>query len=78
MTFTLTINTDNAAFEDNEGRDEIARILRKVAADVEYYSDSIRHTQITIMDVNGNAVGWASSRMEGSDDHARLHPPASR
>jgi hypothetical protein len=49
----ITINTDNAAFEDG---DELPRILRRLA-------DTIGHEDLTtfdgwsLRDVNGNKVG---------------------
>jgi hypothetical protein len=55
--FTLTIETDNAAFNDG-GNAEVARLLREVAERVE---DST--TDGTVKDINGNTVGvWASHR----------------
>jgi hypothetical protein len=52
--FTLTINTDNAAFEDADRNTELARILRKTAKALESYrfikGDNVR-------DLNGNTVG---------------------
>jgi hypothetical protein len=50
-TFKLYIDTDNAAFES--GPDELARLLRKVADEVEAPHG---HTR-SILDVNGNRVG---------------------
>jgi len=49
--FRLTIQCDNAAFEDEEA--EIARILRRVAADVAEQGD----TSGVCLDINGNVVG---------------------
>lgn len=51
MQFKLTIDTDNAAFDD--GPDELARLLREVADEVEAPHG---HTR-SILDVNGNRVG---------------------
>lgn len=51
-TFTLTIETDNAAFDD-EPRYEVARILRD-AADAYAYNGE---TAWPLRDVNGNRVG---------------------
>ena len=51
--FELKIETDNAAFDDeNDGRDEIARILRDVAT-------ALVHGARTgvLHDTNGNRVG---------------------
>ena len=50
--FTLTISTDNAAFDDDAVFDEISRILIEVAAKMR------SHVKWgTLRDVNGNAVG---------------------
>ena len=51
--FTVTIETDNAAF-DNPG-DELARILRKLAERVGDVDG--RHDSGKVMDVNGNSIG---------------------
>lgn len=54
MTFTLTINMDNAAFEGNPGH-ELKRILERLARrswDIDGRVDGAK-----LMDVNGNSVG---------------------
>lgn len=51
MPFTLTIETDNAAFRDDPS--EVARILREVARKIQHEGKDYG----TIMDVNGNKVG---------------------
>lgn len=51
MTFRLTMQCDTAAFDDVEA--EIARILRRVAADVAEQGDR----DGACLDVNGNVVG---------------------
>lgn len=53
-TFTLTIDTDNAAFEDGAG-DEIARICRDVAGRVEGLANTDFRGGVS--DFNGNTVG---------------------
>jgi hypothetical protein len=53
MKFTLEIDCDNAAFED-EMASEIARILRTTAKRVADGEDDMR-----LRDVNGNTVGYA-------------------
>ena len=53
MAFTLTISTDNAAFED-EPASEIARILRGLANDLEFNGEGGGR----LYDVNGNRVGF--------------------
>ena len=59
MTFTLTIDCDNAAFEDLPGGEvarllrEVARLLREVAAKLDSFDDN----RGKIVDVNGNSVG---------------------
>ncbi len=49
--FTLTIDCDNAAFEEQPAQ-ELARILRDVAARIERGTDCG-----TVHDINGNTVG---------------------
>lgn len=51
MTFTLTIETGNAAFEESRSA-ELARILTEVA-----YKVSSGQTDGTVLDINGNTVG---------------------
>lgn len=51
MKLRLTIDMDNAAFDDNEGA-EAARILRTAAEGVEF--GCIRSA---LIDINGNVVG---------------------
>lgn len=59
MRFTLTIDTDNAAFDDP---DELAGLIRKVADAVAVMAGDGRlptHTR-SVLDSNGNRVGsWA-------------------
>lgn len=59
MNITITINTDNAAFSDeNGGREyEVGRILRKLADELH---DGIINASIgprKLRDINGNTVG---------------------
>jgi hypothetical protein len=53
--FTLSIKTDNAAFEASENDKvlEISRILRRLADDL----DDNGSTTGTLRDYNGNSVG---------------------
>lgn len=61
-TFTLTINCDNTAFEDNQGS-EIARILCRLAEHVDGRSADVGRGSGAVFDANGNRVGeW---RIEG-------------
>jgi len=54
MKATITINMDNAAFEDDrEG--ELSRILHVLANQIVHGDDPLR--QRTLRDSNGNAVG---------------------
>lgn len=53
--FTLKIDTENAAFDDGQ-TDEIARILRKIADEVEHGGYYPGQSQ-TVRDINGNDVG---------------------
>jgi hypothetical protein len=50
--FTLTIQTDNAAFEDDPVP-ELVRILKETAAQMHMMNDF----NGTIRDINGNPVG---------------------
>lgn len=52
MTITIRLKTDNAAFEDKDA--EIARIMQRLARDLECISPGVRHA---IHDLNGNTVG---------------------
>jgi methionine aminopeptidase len=60
MTFTLKIDTDNAAFHDDDVSHpgvELARILRVIADDIESAEPSEYRQFQTIRDINGNDVG---------------------
>lgn len=50
---TIKIRTDNAAFDDDCGNVETARILRNIANRLE---EGVSYTR-NIMDSNGNCVG---------------------
>lgn len=52
MKLTITIESDNAAFEHAQGRTETGYLLRKVAGRIESLEESG-----TILDGNGNTVG---------------------
>lgn len=58
---TITIATDNDAFHTDEGEhspaQEVARILRKLADDIDTTGD----TDQPLIDTNGNRVGTSSS-----------------
>lgn len=54
MKFTLEIACDNAAFED-DATEEIARILRELADDLD-----AGHSTAVLRDANGNRVGLAA------------------
>lgn len=51
-TATIKIEMDNAAFE-GDGRDELARVLRSLAQDIESGS----RDKASLYDINGNKVG---------------------
>jgi hypothetical protein len=59
MKFTIQIDCDNAAFEDDIGT-ELSRILRGVAANVE--SSDIRPSKVPVRDANGNTCGWYQAK----------------
>lgn len=53
MAFTLTFDTDNDAFQnENDLVEEIPRILRTIATKFEH-----GRTEGAVMDVNGNSIG---------------------
>lgn len=49
---TITIKTDNAAFQDGNRVHELARILRVIAANMERHDQPLR-----VHDANGNECG---------------------
>ena len=61
----ISIETDNAAF-NSPG--EAARILKKIAADMEYYDprSQFEKTTLKLLDYNGNACGFVC--MTNDDD----------
>lgn len=59
MDITIEISTDNAAFEDCAGS-ELARILRKVANEVDDWPGA-NSLSIGLRDINGNKVGTFSA-----------------
>jgi len=60
MPFTLTIDTDNAAFEEREPNEELARIITQTAKDVlaEAEEGAVSFS-FAVVDANGNIVGRA-------------------
>ena len=54
MDITITIKTDNAAFEENEG--EVSRILYKLAGQFQCLSLK-SEIRLHLIDLNGNTVG---------------------
>ena len=59
MNYTIDINCDNAAFENNQGG-EVVRILYKLAGRIEGMDD-LEGESIRLIDANGNCVGSAES-----------------
>ncbi len=55
MKATITIEMDNAAFEDTNGID-LARILKRLANQIDDYSLTSADN-LTLRDSNGNRVG---------------------
>lgn len=56
MTITITISTDNAAFEDSPSW-EVIRILRELADKLLMSNSSNLPKLLWLRDVNGNVVG---------------------
>lgn len=53
--FNLKFSIDNAAFQNGDGREEIARILEETVEQIKN-----GRNQGSIMDINGNDVGsWS-------------------
>lgn len=63
----ISIETDNAAF-DSPG--EAARILKKIAADMEYYDprSQFEKTTLKLLDYNGNACGFVCMTNDDDED----------
>ena len=65
MKFKIAFDTDNAAFEDDNGPHEIARVLRRIADDFEAGRNGKLPDGIpaSIRDINGNCIGeWKWGR----------------
>jgi len=56
MTITIKISTGNAAFEDDASQ-EVARILRELAKDMDGHPHFGPGFDVALRDVNGNKVG---------------------
>lgn len=66
MKLTLEIDSDNAAFQDGNAGSETARILRKVAAQLEDWPGANEFT-IGLRDVNGNKCGSVSAEHQDEE-----------
>lgn len=60
--FRLKVGTDNAAFD--EGHNELARILREIANDLDNLNRDPWPRVDTIRDINGNIVGEWSLKLK--------------
>lgn len=61
--YFISIEAENEAFDTlPKARVEIARILRKLADEVELYKAPMDGDRINLRDINGNTVGkaWAT------------------
>ena len=61
MTLQIVIDLANAAFEGDACGPEVARMLRRVADDVEH-SGKLRPQTVPLRDCNGNTCGRATVR----------------
>ena len=63
----ISIETDNAAF-DSPG--ESARILRKIATDLEHHDprSQLEKTTLKLLDFNGNACGFVVVTNDNDED----------
>lgn len=59
MDFTITIEMDNAAFEDSPTR-ELSRILSELSLSLATRRDERWFDDYKILDINGNTVGRVS------------------
>lgn len=64
MRIAITIDTDNAAFEDNPDY-EIGRILRKLAGQIEHNGGTVAGDSWALLDSNGNKVGKCEASESG-------------
>lgn len=58
MKFTISIDMGNAAFDNNNQINEVQRILRKISEQIDVYNRLAKDQQATIIDINGNTVGF--------------------
>lgn len=58
MTYKIEINCENEAFQDGK-RQELARILKRLALLIESYNASLSGEEQKLFDFNGNCVGEA-------------------
>lgn len=68
MELKIAMCCDNAAFEGQNGGSEAARILRRLAAEMD--GDALEDGERTLRDINGNKVGLAtvSGQQEADDE----------
>jgi hypothetical protein len=57
MTYTITIDLDNAAFEDGSICYEMQTILDRLSRECAWVNDAHELPQGTILDSNGNSCG---------------------
>lgn len=50
--FTVKFDTGNAAFDGDDDRSEIVRILKEIQDEIEFYRN-----EGSIIDINGNKIG---------------------
>lgn len=66
MTFIVKIDCDNAAFGDSPDM-EVVRILRELAVRI-WKAGLPEGGEMKLFDVNGNAVGFAATRLDSVED----------
>ena len=67
MRYTITIDTDASAFEDNGEAREVARILHGLADRIEREDGFEAGTVIPTRDANGNRAGWLTVASDDED-----------
>lgn len=57
MRILIEMNTDNAAFADDNWSYETARVMRKLVDDIELANDCMELDGKRLHDINGNHIG---------------------
>jgi len=64
--------------QDNKGKQQKRRAKKNVATGIVHINSTFNNTLITITDVNGNTVAWASSGVRGFKGSRKSTPFAAQ